>query len=164
MGCRVVDGAQGNVVGANSDCPDSFVAMVLQEKIMIILRGSTYVSSIADLDIHGLVEQRFTEICSGEPYDYDLHGYMIIVEPGDSVDALEKESSCPILRNIFDDARFGDPDFVPSFEAMEEHASCYEIVFVLNDEGFGIDIFIPKQEGIDTELLAMCAEYAVPAD
>ena len=59
---------------------------------MRILRDPTSTSSIADPDIRGLVEQRFAEICAGETYDYDLHGHMIVVEPGDSADALEKES------------------------------------------------------------------------
>jgi hypothetical protein len=36
-------------------------------------------------------------------------------------------------------------------------------LFILNDDGFGIGIFIPKSEGIDPELLALCAAYAVPA-
>lgn len=130
---------------------------------MLILRDPALASTIADPDIRSLVEQRFVEICAGEAYDYDLHGYMIVVEPGDSVDALEEESSCPILRDLFDDTRFGDSDFSPSFEALEEHADCYEMVFILNDDGFGIEIFIPKAGGIDAHLLAMCALYATPA-
>ena len=130
---------------------------------MLILRDPALARSITDPDIRALVEQRFREICAGEPYNYDQHGYSIVVEPGDTVMALEEESSCPILRNLFDDTRFGDPDFAPSCEALEEHSGCYEIVFVLNDDGFGISIFIPKANGIDADLLAMCAEYAEPA-
>lgn len=129
---------------------------------MIILRNPTAVTCIADPDIRSIVEQRLSEICAGETYDYDLHGYMVVVEPGDSVAALEKETSCPILHNYFDDVCFGDPDFSPSFEALEEHASCYEMVFILNDDGFGISIFIPKTEGIDSDLIVMCAQYATP--
>ena len=130
---------------------------------MLILRDPAMASSIADPDIRALVEQRFAEICAGEPYDYDSHGYMIVMEPGDTVVALEEESSCPILRNLFDKTRFGDPDFAPSCEALEEHSGCYEMVFILNDDGFGIEIFIPKTKGIDADLLAMCAIYAEPA-
>lgn len=130
---------------------------------MIVLRDPAAVSSIADPDIRHLVQQRFTEICDGVPFDPDLMGYMIVVEPGDTVDALEVESSCHILCNLFDDIRFGDPEFDPSFEALEEHGSCFEMVFILNDDGFGIEIFIPKQEGIDADLLAMCQTYAVLA-
>lgn len=129
---------------------------------MIILRGPTLTDSIPDPDIRNLIETRFTEICAGEPYDYDLHGYMIVVEPGDTVEALEKEIGYPILHNLFDDVRFGNPDFVPTFEVLEEHAGCYEMVFILNDDGFGIDIFIPKREGVDADLLSFCHTYAVP--
>lgn len=129
---------------------------------MILLRDPSMASSIVDPDIRSLVEQRFIEICSGEPYDYDLHGYMIVVEPGDTVAALEKESGCPILGNFFDDSRFGNPDFVPSFEYLEDRDRFFEMGFILNDEGFGIDIFIPQQEGIDADLLSMCVHYAVP--
>lgn len=135
---------------------------------MIILRNPTAAKGIANPDIRSIVEQRFSEIYADRTYDYDLLGcatdigYMIVVEPGDSVASLERESSCPIMRNLFDDSCFGDPDYAPSFEALEEHASCYEMVFILNDDGFGINIFIPKAGGIDTDLLAMCAQYAVP--
>ena len=130
---------------------------------MLILRDPTMASSITDPDIRRLVELRYVEICAGDPYDYDSHGYMIVMEPSDSVDALEEESSCPILRNLFDKTCFGDPDFAPSCEALEEHSACYEMVFILNDDGFGIEIFIPKTNGIGADLLGMCAMYAEPA-
>jgi hypothetical protein len=130
---------------------------------MLILNNPILVDRIPDLVIRELVRLRFSEICAGEPYDYDLHGYMVVVEPGDSAAALEQEVGFPLLNNPFDGARYGEPDFTPSFEALEEHAGCYEMVFIFNDEGFGVGIFIPKQPGVDGDLLAMCAEYAVPA-
>jgi hypothetical protein len=37
------------------------------------------------------------------------------------------------------------------------------MVFILSDGGSGIATIIPKYPGIDADLLAMCAEYAVPA-
>ena len=128
---------------------------------MIVLLGPFDVNTVPDPDIRFLAGQRFAEICGDEPYDYDRHGYMIVVEPGDTADMLEVRSGCRIVHNLLDDSRFGEPDFAPSFEALEEHAGCYEMVFILNDEGFGINIFIPKQLGIDAELLALCIEYAV---
>ena len=130
---------------------------------MLVLRDPSVASSIADNDIRELVEQRFEDICAGEEYEADLHGFMIVVEAGDSVDVLEKESGCPILRSYIGNARFGDPEFKPVFECLDEHDTCYEMVFVPGDGDFGIVIVIPKQECIDPELLAMCAEYAEPA-
>ena len=130
---------------------------------MLVLRDPSIASSIADNGIRELVEQRFKDICDGEKYEADLHGFMIVVEPGDSVDVLEAESGCPILRSPFGLSRYGDPGFKPCFECLEEHPCCYEMVFVPGDGDFGIVIFIPKTEGIDPELLALCAEYAEPA-
>ena len=88
---------------------------------------------------------------------------MVVVEPGDPVDTLEEETGCPLLHNLFDDTRYGNPEFSPSFEALEEHDDCYEMLFITNDDGFGITLFIPKAEGIERNLLAMCTEFAAPA-
>lgn len=116
---------------------------------MIIIRDPTLTSTINDPGIRNLAAIRFTQILSGEPYDYNQHGYMIVVEEGDSISDLEVETCCTISVD-------------PMFEALEEHDSCYEMLFILNDDGFAITLFIPKH-GIDTELLKLCSEYAVPA-
>lgn len=130
---------------------------------MLVLRDPALAGRIADPGIRALVELRFAQITGGEPYDPDRHGYMIVVEPGDGAAALEEESGCPVLRDTFGEARFGDADFAPGAEAIEEHACCYELVYVLSDDGFGVEIFVPKADGVDPELLAMCAAHAVPA-
>ncbi len=130
---------------------------------MLVLRDPSVASGIADNDLRELVEQRFEDVCDGEDFDTDLHGQFIVVEAGDSVEALEAESGCPILRSYIGTARYGDPEFKPVFESLEAHTCCYEMVFVPGDGDFGIVIFIPKQDGVDPDLLAMCAEYAEPA-
>lgn len=133
---------------------------------MMILRDPSAVKDIADPDIHQLVEQRFTQLCDGsdDPYDAEQLGYFIIVQPGDTVAQLESECGCPILHNYLEpEIRFGNPDFVHSAEVLEDHQSCYEMVFIMTDGDFGISLFIPKTEGINADLLAMCAQYAVPA-
>ena len=130
---------------------------------MLVLRDPSAVSSIPDPILHSLVEQRFEDICAGDDYDADLHGFMIVAESGDTVELLEKVSGCPILRSYIGTAQYGDPGFRPSFECLEEHGTCYEMVFVPSDGDFGLIIFIPKHQGIDAELMAFCAEYATPA-
>ena len=130
---------------------------------MLLLFDPSGVSRITDPDIRALVAYRYIQICAGEAYDVDLHGYMIVVEPGDSVEALEEECSCPILHNLFDESRFGDPGYAPSFEHLEDHGGCYEMVFIMSDDGSGVSIFIPKSAGIDPELLSLCKVYATAA-
>ena len=127
---------------------------------MRIVRDPATAASVADPEIRSLIQQLFIDICDGEPYDYDLHGDMIVVEAGDSVEALEEQSGCPILHDSGNGTRFGAPDYVPSFEFVAEHVGCYEMEFVFDDSGFGVAIFVPKAEGIDGELLQLCAHYA----
>lgn len=130
---------------------------------MRVLREPTAIAAIDDPALRQLIEQRIGEISESEPYNADDHGHFVIVEPGDRVEVLEAETGCAILSGRFNEARFGDDDFSPSFEWLEEHDGYYEAVYILSDSGFGIDLLIPKQAGIDAELLAMCATYAAPA-
>jgi len=117
---------------------------------------------ISDLSIRGLVLLRFAQVCAGEPYDADRHGTFAVIEPGDSVDEFERQTGCPVLHDTFFEVRFGDPDFVPAAEAIEDHGVCYELVYVLSDDGGGILLFLGKVDGVDPELLAMCAKYVTP--
>ena len=130
---------------------------------MLVLRDPDLSSRIEDRDLRQLIEQRFVDMSADDDYDPDLNGYMVVVEVGDTVPALEAASGCPILRNFDGDGSFGDPGFSPCFEVLEEHAGFYEMVFVPGDGDFGIVIFIPKAAGIDAELLAMCAMHSEPA-
>ena len=79
----------------------------------------------------------------------DHHGYMIVVELGDSVEAIERESGCAVLTSASGDARFGDPEFTPAAEVIEEQEACFELVFVFTDDGYGVEIFVPKVEDTD---------------
>jgi hypothetical protein len=130
---------------------------------MRLLRDPAAAAGIEDVELRRLVEQRFQEIGEGAAFDPDTMGYFVVVEPGDSVAALEAETGCAILTDLFGESRFGEADFTPAFEWLMAHPACFEIVYVFNDDGYGIDLFVPKRAGVDPELLAMCATYADPA-
>jgi hypothetical protein len=127
---------------------------------MIVLREGVATSQITDPYIHELVSLRWSQILAGEPYDYDRHGYMVVVEPGDTVEQLEQEVGLPVLHGLFDD----DPDFTPCFDILEEHTyeqhRIYEMVFISNDDGFATTVIVPACEGIPGDLLAMCRSFA----
>ena len=129
---------------------------------MLVLRSPAQASRIADAAIRRLVETRFMQVCAGEPHDPDRHGYTIVVEPGDTVQTIKRQSGVSVLTDCFGEARFGDLEFTPAAEVIEEHRSCYELVFIFTDDGYGIEIFVPKVDGVDRELLAMCRQFAVP--
>lgn len=130
---------------------------------MRVLRERAQVALLADPALRHLIDERIREISDGGAWDSALYGYFIVVEPGDSVAALEAQSGCCLLTGRFNSARFGEPGFMPSFEFIEEHDHCYEGVWILSDDGFGVVLLIPKVAGIDTDLLTMCAAYAMPS-
>ena len=108
---------------------------------------------VTDADIQDLLRLRFDQL--------DMNLSMFIVEPGDSIEDIEEEIGFCILTNLFDDARYPDPDFVPSCEALEDHGGCYEMLFLFSDgDDDAIEIFIPKA-GVDPLLLAMCSKFAL---
>ena len=84
----------------------------------------------------------------------------IVVEPGDSLDALEKELGFSVFRNPVDGRSFGDPEFSPGWEWIADHGHCFEMVFIYDDSGFGHVVIIPSEQGIDPELLRLCQAYA----
>ena len=73
---------------------------------MIIIRDPTLANTINNPSFRSLVSTRFAQILIGEPYDYNQHGYMTIVEEGDSITDLEAEVSRPIFNSV-------DPEFMP---------------------------------------------------
>jgi hypothetical protein len=110
---------------------------------------------VTDDDILDLLRLRFEQL------DLEVNVTMFIVEPRDTVEDIEEEIGFCILTNLFDDARYPDPDFVPFCEALEDHGGCYEMLFILSDGDDGaVEIFIPKA-GVDPLLLAMCSKFAV---
>ena len=121
-------------------------------------------TAIEDPFLSDLIQQRFDALCCDEEYDPDIHGLIVLAEPGDSISEVERVSGCLITHDPFTSARFGDSSFAPLFELLEEHDFCFEMVFVPGDGDFGIVIFIPKAANINPDLLAFCEAYAVPAE
>ncbi len=126
---------------------------------MILISGSTPEVELP-IELRSRIEERMACMAQGEPFDPDLHGQIVVVEEGDSLDAISSAVGFDILANAVTGVRFGEPGHEPSFELCAESSSCYELVFIFGDGDDGIVIFIPKGVGIDPELLAYCQTYA----
>ena len=120
---------------------------------MLKIHNRSQLNTIIDPDILKLVTLRLAQLGP------TLSTPMIIIEHGDSLSDIEKELGFPILTNFFEDISYPDPDFMPSCEVLEDHGGCYEMLFILGDGDEAIEIFIPKT-GVDTALLAMCADFS----
>ena len=131
---------------------------------MLVLRSPEHALRVADPLIRRLVELRFAQITEGEPYECDRHGYMVVVEPGDTLEDLERVTGFALLEDAFGEFRYGDPDFTPAAEVIEDHGCCYEVAYVLNDDGYAVALFVPTADGVDPELLALCEAHAIPSE
>lgn len=130
---------------------------------MQIVRDLQSIQHISDIAIRELVRQRIEDL-GGDAFDSASLGYMLVVESGDTLEALSEQLGFEPLRNRYTGIHFNEPGFAPSFEFVEEFPNCFDAVFILSDDGFGVELFIPKAEGVNPDLLAMCQAYATPGE
>ena len=126
---------------------------------MIVVHDLLSTVEIEHTQIKQLVQQRINDL-GGEAFDSNELGYFLVVEIGDTIEAIQAQLGFDLLRNRFTGIRFNATGFTPSFEFIEEFPACYDMVFVLDDTGIGVEILVPKEEGIDPDLIAMCRMYA----
>lgn len=129
---------------------------------MLILNNWPEIAALEDDALRALILRRLEEREIGEAYDTDLDGPYIVMAPDDDLCAVEAAVGIPLLTDPVTGARYGAPEFSPIFEIVIRHARCYEMVFVSGDGDDGVTLLIPRDPSVETRLLALCAEYAVP--
>jgi hypothetical protein len=129
---------------------------------MIVVKSLADTSQISNTAIRELVRKRINDL-GGDAFDATELGFFLVVESGDTLEAINDQLGFDILCNRWTGVRYDQADFSPSFEFVEEFpwCYCYDMVFILSDDGFGVEVFVSVEEGIDPELLAMCQRYAV---
>ena len=129
---------------------------------MQVVKALKSTHQISNPVIRTLVQQRLNDL-GGEAFESSELGYFLVVEAGDTIEAIQAQVCFDILQNRFTGIRFNATGFTPSFEFIEEFPACYDMVFVLDDTGIGIELFVPKKEGINSDLTAMCRMFAYTA-
>ena len=128
---------------------------------MQIIRDPAETALITDPVLRRLIEATMAALSEDYPYDPEVLGYFLIVEPGDTIAELDAQIGFSILANRWTGIRFDAPGYTQHFEVLEEHAGYFEMVFIVSDDGYSdLEVLIPKR-GVAPELLAMCARYAV---
>lgn len=127
---------------------------------MQVIRSPADAANIADSAIRQMILQRINAIASDEPYEETLHGYFVIIESGDTLQAINQQVGFDVLTNRWTGLRYDHADYTPAFEILEEYQTCWDLLFIQDDSGYGIELFIPKTIEIP-DLVAMCQRYAV---
>ena len=130
---------------------------------MLMIKGEAdlarALASSIDDELKSLLALRRDQLLHDTDYKLEELAHFVVVQPGDPLDAVETALGFPVTVNLVDGARFGDPDYEPSFEWVEQHGGWWELAYVLSDDGFGHVLLIPDHEGVDPTLLALCREY-----
>ncbi|WP_294197299.1 hypothetical protein [uncultured Sphingomonas sp.] len=84
----------------------------------------------------------------------------VIAAPGDRIEAIEAAAGIPVIANLVDGSRFGEPGFMPSFEWVADHGGLFEAPFILTDDGGGVVLIVPDDEGVDHTLLSLLRAHA----
>ena len=127
---------------------------------MKVICSESNVDDIESPALRALIHRR-TEEAAEYVEQFSELVYFVVVEGGDSIEAIDVALGFPVLVNRFDGVPFGDPGFLPSWEVLAEHPDWYELVYVLSDDGAGVVVIVNKDRGAPAALLAMCRQYAV---
>ena len=125
---------------------------------MKIIRDRSQIDAVDDVFLPALLHSRLDDLCQGELYDPDLHGFAVVMEPSDKLADIEAVVGVPLLRNPVTGIEFDQANFTSVVEYVERHPDWYELVVIPGDGDFGILLFIPCSPQIDPRLLAFCAE------
>lgn len=87
----------------------------------------------------------------GDELPFEDMAHFVVVEPGDTIDAIEAVTSWPLRPDI--------DTGIPQWEWVMDHGFCYETVFVLSDDGYAVVLFVQVMKGIDPELMGMLRAF-----
>ena len=86
----------------------------------------------------------------------------IMVEQGDSLEALDEQLEHKLLDNPYGQRRYGEEGFRLCAETVDQYPTFFEIFFIEGNE-VGITVLVPNAPGIDAELLALCTQFSSPS-
>lgn len=104
-----------------------------------------------DQDLKRLLALRRDQLLNDTGGGCDLRelALFVVVEPGDSLPAIEEAAGYPVVTD-------------GGFEWVERHERWFEAVTILSDDGFGTVLLVPDEQGVDATLLAQLREEAEP--
>ena len=108
---------------------------------------AAYLDSPIGPDLKCLLQTRRDQLM--EYGDLAELGVFVIVQPGETMTAIEEAVSWPVLM-----------EGVPTWEWAQRHGTIFEMPFVLSDSGAGHVLIVPDAEGIDPALLELCRAHA----
>lgn len=86
--------------------------------------------------------------------------HILVIQPGDTEEAIQAEIGFSPLVNPMDGTRYGDPSFQPYWPWLQDRVEFCEMIVPVGNSGFAFIILIEKSEGVLPDLLQLCADFA----
>jgi hypothetical protein len=104
---------------------------------------------------------RRDQLSGFEGYDLGDLGRWLIVEPGDTISAIETAAGLPIAVCHADGNEDDALEHGPPWEWVLDHGGLYEAPIILTDDGFGTVLIVSDRADIEPTLLNMLRREAV---
>lgn len=86
--------------------------------------------------------------------------HIVVIQPGDTEQAIRQELDWSPLENPIDGDRFGTTNFLPYWPWLQDLGGWYELLHPVGNDGFAYILLIENTEGVPADLLAMCRAHA----
>ena len=85
--------------------------------------------------------------------------HLLIVEPGDTEEAIVDTIGFSPLVNPLDGLRSGSEGFVSPWDWSEDHDGWLELMMTIGDSGYALFLLVAPADGIATELRSLCRAH-----
>ena len=115
-----------------------------------------------DHNLKAILLERLELLAEFSEWDLADLGHFIIVEPGDCIDAIERELTFSPMVS-FDGHRFPDECFTSGmWEFCIKRKGYFDLTFALSDAGLANCLLVPDRDDIEPTLLELCRIYSTP--
>lgn len=126
---------------------------------MIVIKSSAAMAralaSPIDANLKTLLALRRDQLLDHDGDELGGLAHFVVVEPGDTLAAIEGVAGVALGINLVGGTRYGDPSFTDNFEFVEQHGDWFEAVTILSDDGFSVVLLVPDRPDIDPLLLGL---------
>ena len=112
-----------------------------------------------DQNLKAILLERLELLAEFSEWDLADLAHFILVEPGDCIDAIEKELGISLFVNLVDGARYPDSRFDPNWEHCIVRNRYFDLTFTLCDAGLAICLLVPDRDDIEPQLLELCRVF-----
>lgn len=86
--------------------------------------------------------------------------HVLVVQAGDTEEAIEQELGWSPLHHPIDGHRFGSVKFAPYWAWLRDRGGWYELIHPAGNSGFASILLVQDAEAVPADLLRMCRQYA----